>query len=445
MNPSIFKSYDVRGIYPSDIDEKAAYDIGFAAAETLGFRTVAVGRDARESGPALLEELTRGLTDAGCDVIDIGMITTPMLYFASWHLNVDGAISVTASHNPPEYNGVKICKKNAVPVGEASGLFDIRDRVLAGNFEIEKSQGSVRPEDIKDAYYEHFTSFADFGKSSFTLAIDCANTMGVLELPLYERFRENFILKKLYCDLDRPYTAHEANPLNTETLDELREFVQTTHADLGIAYDGDADRVGFIDETGAIIPMDLVTGLIARELLKEHPGATILYDLRSSDAVKEIIEKSGGVARECRVGHAFIKARMREEEALFAGELSGHYYFEANCNGEASTLAAFTLLNLMAKTGKKISELTADLGRYCHSGEINSEVTDKDAIMEKLKRTYADGKISELDGIKIRLADWWLNVRPSNTEPVLRLNLEAKTKELMEEKTQEVLAIIREK
>jgi phosphomannomutase len=444
MNPSIFKSYDVRGVYPTDIDENAAYAIGFATAEILNLKTVAVGRDARQSGPALMDELIHGLTDAGASVIDIGMITTPMLYFASWNLDVDGAISVTASHNPAEYNGVKICRKNAIPVGEASGLFTIRDRALAGGFEAKTQKGTIQKDDIKNAYYNHFATFAQFDTKHFTIAVDCANTMGVLELPLYERFAKNFTIEKLYCDLDRPYTAHEANPLNTETLTELRAFVQEKNANLGIAYDGDADRVGFVDETGEIIPMDLITGLIARDLLETNPGATILYDLRSSDAVREVIEENGGIAHECRVGHAFIKTQMREENALFAGELSGHYYFQANQNGEASTLAAFTLLNLMAKTGKKISELVADLRRYHHSGEINSEVSDKTAVMEKLKTLYADGDISELDGIKIRLADWWMNVRPSNTEPVLRLNLEAKTKILMEEKTREVLEIIRE-
>jgi phosphomannomutase len=269
--------------------------------------------------------------------------------------------------------------------------------------------------------------------------------MGVLDLALYQRYSENLSFEKIYCDLEHPYTAHEANPLNIETLRELQEKVKETKADLGIAYDGDADRVGFVDEKGEIIPMDLITGLIAQVLLTENPGATILYDLRSSDAVKETIEEYGGIAHECRVGHAFIKQQMLEENALFAGELSGHYYFQANKNGEAPTLATFTLLNLMAQTGKPISELVSHLRRYFHSGEINSEVSDKDIVIEKLKTHYHEGELSELDGIKIRFNDWWMNVRPSNTEPVLRLNLEAKTKEIMEEKTKEVLSLIRER
>ncbi len=445
MNSSIFKSYDVRGVYPTDIDEKSAYAIGFATVKVLQLHTVSVGRDARSSGPSLLSELIRGINDAGCDVIDIGMVTTPMLYFSSWHLPVDGALCITASHNPAQYNGVKICKKNAVPVGEISGLFDIRDEALKGNFIPSEKKGSSVSQDIKEAYYSYFQTFAHFQNKKFSIAIDCANTMGVLDLALYERYSENLSFEKIYCDLEHPYTAHEANPLNTETLRELQQTVRETKADIGIAYDGDADRVGFIDEKGEVIPMDLITGLIAQVLLEENPGATILYDLRSSDAVKETIEEYGGIAHECRVGHAFIKQQMAQENALFAGELSGHYYFQANKNGEAPTLATFTLLNLMAQTGKPLSELVSHLRRYWHSGEINSEVSDKDVIMEKLKNHYSEGELSELDGIKIRFNDWWMNVRPSNTEPVLRLNLEAKTKEMMEEKTKEVLALIREK
>lgn len=444
MNKEIFKAYDIRGVYPTDIDEDAVYKIGHAAVDELQAKKLAVGRDARFSGPALHAALLKGITDAGCDVIDLDMITTPMLYFSSHNLNVDGAIAVTASHNPGEYNGIKICRKNALPVGSASGLNNIRDAVIAGSFDNSATKGIVEKHDIKPDYYKYFGAFANFGSKKFKIVVDCANTMGVLELPFYtELFAENFDVVELYCDLEHPYTAHEANPLNTDTLVEIQEKVVTEKADIGIAYDGDADRVGFIDETGAIIPMDLITGLIAKVLLEKNKGATILYDLRSSRAVKEVIEESGGNAHECRVGHAFIKQQMVEEDALFAGELSGHYYFQANKNGEVSSLAAFTLLNLMAETNKKISELVHDLRRYHHSGEINSDVSDKDAIIAKLKEAYSNGTISELDGVKIDFPDWWLNVRPSNTEPVLRLNLEAKTQEMMIDKRDEVLAIIR--
>ncbi len=444
MNKEIFKAYDIRGIYPTDIDEDAVYKIGRAIVKELNAKTLAVGRDARESGPALHTALITGITDEGCDVIDLNMITTPMLYFASHQLDVDGAVAVTASHNPGQYNGIKVCRKNAVPVGSASGLNNIRDAVLNNDFGEITKQGIVSQSDIKPAYYKYFGEFAKFGDKKFTIVVDCANTMGVLELPFYKKeFADNFDVIELYCDLNNAYNAHEANPLNTDTLAELQTKVIEEGADLGIAYDGDADRVGFIDETGQIIPMDLITGLIAKVLLETNPKSTILYDLRSSRAVKEVIEENGGTAHECRVGHAFIKQQMVEENALFAGELSGHYYFQANKNGEVSTLAVFTLLNLMAETDKKISELVQDLRRYHHSGEINSEVKDKDAVVATLKEKYANGKLSELDGIKVDYPDWWFNVRASNTEPVLRLNCEAKTQELMEQKRDELLGIIR--
>jgi phosphomannomutase len=444
MRQEIFKAYDVRGIYPTEIDEDTVYKIGHAVVAELNAKTLAVGRDARESGPSLHTALLNGITDAGCDVVDLDMITTPMLYYASHALDVDGAISVTASHNPGEYNGVKICRRDAQPVGSATGLNDIRDMVIAGTFTKSHRKGTVTTYNIRPSYYEYFSKFATFKDKKFTIVVDCANTMGVLELPFYKKyFADNFNVIELYCDLTNAYNAHEANPLKTETLKELQEKVIAEKADLGIAYDGDADRIGFVDETGAVIPMDLTTGLIAKVLLENNSGTTILYDLRSSRAVKEVIEESGGIAHECRVGHAFIKAQMREENALFSGELSGHYYFQANKNGEVSTLAAFTLLNLMAQTGKKISELVQDLRRYAHSGEINSEVHDKDAVIAKLKEKYSDGTLSELDGVKIDYPDWWFNVRPSNTEPVLRLNCEAKTQEMMEQKRDELLAIIR--
>jgi phosphomannomutase len=455
LNLEIFKAYDVRGIYGEDFDEQAMYLIGQEAAKELDAKKLAIGRDARESGPVLYQALIQGVLDAGVDVVELGMVTTPMLYFSSHFFDdVDGAIAVTASHNPGEWNGVKICRRNAVPVGSASGLNNIRDGVLERQGEevtlsekAESSEGILSSYDLKPEYYEYFTKFAKLGDKKFKVVIDCANTMGILELPFYKKYlADNFEVVELYCDMDSAYVgSHEANPLKTETLEELQKKVVSEGADLGMSYDGDADRIGFVDEKGEIIPMDLATGLIAKVLLEkeENKGKTILYDLRSSRATKEVIEENGGVAHECRVGHAFIKQQMVEEDALFAGELSGHYYFQANKNGEVSTLAALTLLNLMAESGQAISELVQNLRRYFHSGEINSEVEDKDAVIETIKDKYSDGEFGELDGIKIDYADWWLNVRASNTEPVLRLNVEAKTKEMMEEKRDELLAIIR--
>lgn len=443
MKPEIFKAYDIRGIYPSELNEDDAYHIGRAVVEHLRPKVLGVGRDIRASSPSLFESFARGVMDGGADVIDLGVITTPMVYFAAGRLEIDAAVSLTASHNPPEYNGLKIALRGAVPVGESTGLREIRDLALRKEWAPVSERGTMTSEDIKHAYYGYFASFADFKDKHFTIAIDTANSMGVFELPIYEQFADNLSVVNLYNDLTHPFECHEANPLKTETLDELRAKVTEVNADLGIAYDGDADRVGFVDETGTVIPMDLTTGLIAKTILRHYPGRTVLYDLRSSKAVKEIIEENGGVAKECRVGHAYIKRQMTEEGAVFAGELSGHYYFQENSNAEASTLATLMLLNLMAETGQPISELVAELRRYSHSGEINSEVKDKDVVLATLKAKYADGKQHELDGLKVEYPDWWFNVRPSNTEPLLRLNLEANTPELMAEKQAELLALIR--
>lgn len=443
MKPDIFKAYDIRGIYPTDINEDDAYHIGRAVVAYLQPKCLGIGRDIRESSPALFESFCRGVMDGGANVLDLGIITTPMVYFAAGRLDVDAVVSLTASHNPPEYNGMKLALRGAIPVGENTGLKNIRDLAMKGEWEPADEKGSLQKEDVKHAYYGYFASFANFGDKKFKVVIDTANAMGVLELPIYEQFKENLEVINLYNDLDHPFSCHEANPLKTETLDELREKVKEAGADLGIAYDGDADRIGFVDERGEIIPMDLVTGLLAKIILSKRPGSTILYDLRSSKAVKEIIEENGGIAKECKVGHANIKKQMREEGAIFAGELSGHYYFEENSYAEAGTLPALLLLNLMAETGSTISELVAELRRYAHSGEINSEVADKDAVLQALKEKYADGKQHELDGLKVEYPNWWFNVRPSNTEPLLRLNLEADTVELMEEKKEELLNLIR--
>lgn len=443
MNPSIFKAYDIRGLSPEEIDEDIAYRIGRATAQHFSLRTVAVGRDIRTSSPALFRGLARGLTEGGADVLDLGLITTPMVYFAASRLDVDAAISVTASHNPPEYNGMKIALRGALPVGLGSGLSQIRDLAEENNFDTPEKIGSVTETDIKPAYYAFFASFADLRDKRFSVVIDTANAMGTLELPIYDQLAENVSVENLWNDLTRPFQCHEANPLKLDTLDELRAKVAEDGADLGIAYDGDADRVGFIDEKGEIIPMDLMTALLSEIILRKKPGATILYDLRSSRAVREIIGERGGQALECKVGHANIKRQMRETGAVFAGELSGHYYFEENSFAEAGTLPAILLLNLMAETGKPISELVSGARRYFHSGEINSEVHDKDAVLTTLRGKYADGKQSELDGLKVEYPTWWFNVRPSNTEPLLRLNLEAETREEMEKRRDELLAIIR--
>ena len=443
MKPEIFKSYDIRGIYPEEINEDDAYSIGRAVVEHLAPKRLGIGRDIRSSSPSLFESFTRGAMDQGCDILDLGIITTPMVYFAAGRLDIDAAISLTASHNPPEYNGMKIVLRGAVPIGENSGLYEIRDLAFSGKFQSPERIGTMTTEDIRPAYYGYFSSFADFGDKQFKIVIDTANSMGILELPIYEQFPDNLSIINLYNDLEHAFECHEANPMKLESLDELCAKVTETEADFGIAYDGDADRIGFVDETGEIIPMDLITGLLAKIILQKRPGSTILYDLRSSQAVKEIIEENGGIGHACKVGHANIKKQMREAGAIFAGECTGHYYFEENSFAEASTLAALFLLNLMAKSGEKISALVKELRRYSKIAETNSQVSNVNDILAKLKGVYADGRQNELDGLKVEYPDWWFSVRPSNTEPLLRLNLEAKTKKLMGEKEKELLEIIR--
>ena len=440
----IFKAYDVRGIYPEEINERLVEQIGRAYVEYTNAKRVAVGSDKRVSSPSLFAALIKGITEGGADVVDLGLLSTPMLYFASSKLDVDGAIMVTASHNPGEYNGLKFCKKNAVPIGLASGLSEIRDIALTNNFSKQEHTGHVTTHNIKTDYEKHMVAFADFKGKRFHLATDTAHAMGVLELPILRSLPGVALCGTLYDTLQLPGVCpHEANPLKTETLIELQHVVRKSKADIGIAYDGDADRIGFVDEQGRVVPMDLVTTLLAEALLPAHPKCTILYDLRSSRAVKEAIEKQGGIAHESKVGHANIKKQMIEEGALLAGEVSGHYYFAlSGYIAEMGSLPAILLMNLMASSGKKLSELVDAIKFYSHSGEINMEVSDAPAVLAKVKEKYSDGKLSELDGIKITYEDWWFSLRSSNTEPLIRLNLEANTPELMQSKLKDVLELI---
>lgn len=444
INPGIFKAYDIRGLYPQDINKEAAYNIGRALVCYTKAKKVAVGIDMRPSSVDLEEALINGITDQGADVVKIGLAPTPLVYFASWKLDVDAAVAITASHNPAEYNGMKFAKRGAVPIGEGDGMEEVRDMTIAGNFPESPTKGNVDENStLKDEYINYISGFFKSGLGKKKVVIDFANGMGIFDKPVYEKYPADVELLYMYDDYDGTFPNHEANPIKPETLKALQKKVIEEKADLGIAYDGDADRIGFVDENGQVVPMDYITAILAKEILKEHLGGLVLMDLRSSNAVKEVIEEAGGVAHNCRVGHSLIKRQMRAEGAIFAGELSGHYFFEQNSKAEMTTLAALTLLNLMNENKKKMSELTAELKRYFHSGEINSDVEDKKGMMEKLKGLYKEGKCDELDGVRIDYPDWWFNVRPSNTEPKLRMNLEAKTKEMMEEKRDEVLGIIR--
>jgi phosphomannomutase len=445
INEEIFKAYDIRGVYPGEIDEKTIYNIGRALVDYLKAEKIVVGRDIRNSSESLEKALVEGITDGGCDVVLLGLSTTPMVYFASGKMeDVDAGVIITASHNPAEYNGLKLCKKDAVPIGEGSGMEEVKEIAIKGDFREAEQKGFVRKNDeIRRRYIGYMTGFFETGKKEKKIVIDYANAMGILDREVFEQFPEELKVSYIYEDFDGNFPHHEANPLKTETLEELQKKVIQEKADLGISYDGDADRVGFIDERGEVVPMDFTTALIGKEILKKHPGGLVLVDLRSSNAVKEFLEEAGGRVEYCRVGHSLIKSQMRKQGAVFAGELSGHYFFEENFKAEMSTLAVIMILNLLNETGKTMSELVEELRRYSHSGEINSEVNDKQAVFDKLKEKYSDGKLNELDGVRVDYPDWWFNVRASNTEPKIRLNLEAKNKELMNKKRAEVLGIIR--
>lgn len=444
INPGIFKAYDIRGIFGQDLDSEIAYKIGRALVLHTGAKKVSVGYDMRESSLELEKALISGLVDQGASVVRIGLSTTPMAYFSSWKLDVSAAVMITASHNTSEWNGFKMCLKNAVPIGEGNGMEEIRDLVMRGEFSYEGEKGTVEnDENLKKEYLEYMLGFFKKGLGKKKVVIDFANAMGILDKPVYEKIGDDVETVYMYDEYDGSFPNHEANPLKTETLESLQKKVLEEGADLGIAYDGDADRVGFVDEKGEAVRMDFITAILAEEILKKDPGKIILVDIRSSNSVPEFIEKKGGKAEYCRIGHSLIKSQMRSQGAIFGGELSGHYFFEENSKSEMTTLAAIMIINLLNETGRKMSEIVSELKKYYQSGEINSDVADKEAVMEKLKEIYKDGKLNTLDGIRIDFSDWWFNVRPSNTEPKLRLNLEAKTQELMEERCDEVLGIIR--
>ncbi len=444
INPEIFKAYDIRGVYPGEIDENTVYNIGRAIVCFLKSKKIVIGRDIRNSSESLRKSLIEGITDGGADVVDIGIATAPMIYYASGKMEVDAGVIITASHNPAEYNGMKLCLQGAVPIGEGSGMEEVKELANKGVFEEVAKKGTVVENlNLKKEYKKYVASFFKKGLGQKKLVIDFANAMGIEERDILEQFSDDLKIEYLYDNFDGNFPNHEANPLKIETLVDLQKKVLKTGADLGIAYDGDADRVGFVNEKGIVVPMDYVTALISKEILKKHPGGSILIDLRSSNAVREVIEEAGGQVKHCRVGHSLIKSQMRKDGAVFAGELSGHYFFEENFKAEMTVLAVIMILNLLNETGKTMSELTSDLKRYHHSGEINSEVKNSQEVFRQLKKKYSKGKLDELDGVRIDFADWWFNVRASNTEPKIRLNLEAESEELMKKKVIEVLEIIR--
>ena len=442
----IFKAYDIRGLYPQELDDEDAYRIARAFVSALGCKKVLIAHDMRESAETFVKATAQGAMDQGADVVPIGLSSTPMYYFAVNHLGADAGIMCTASHNPAEYNGYKMTAAGAVPSIAKVSNEKLWEMACNGDFKEPEKKGILLEEvDVLDDYAEavlNNTGVLSFG--DLKIVVDCANGMGGYILPrIFEKVGNE--PTRLYWRLDGSFPNHEANPLKTETLMALQDSVVDEQADIGVAFDGDGDRVAFVDEKGRIIPGDFITALIAREMLKAQPGAEILYDLRSSWVVPEEIEEAGGKAIECRVGHGLIKKQMREEGGYFAGELSSHYYFSTFYTTDNGDLAMLNMIKLLLDEGKPLSEIVAPLRRYCHSGEINSEVADIPAVLDRLEKDYGPkGKrVTKIDGYKVEFEDWWFNVRPSNTEPLIRLNLEAKTRQKMDEKVKELLEEIR--
>ena len=445
LDPAAFKAYDVRALYPSQLDEAGAYAIGRAFVEQFEPRRIAVGRDMRLSSPGMAEAVIAGAADGGAGVADLGMVGTEMVYFATGELGLDGGIMVTASHNPKQYTGMKIVRRGALPVGSESGLVEVRDRAVRGEW-ADATRGEVRAEDVWSAFVERVLSFIDpAAVSPLRVVVDAANGMAGEMLPrVLERLPQVEVVR-CHFDPDGSFPNHEPNPL----LPENREFiVRTTReegAAFGVAYDGDADRCFFVDDTGEFIPGDFVTALFAESILEREPGGKVIYDVRASWAVPEAIERAGGVALVNRVGHSFIKQRMREEGAVFAGEVSAHYYFREFSQADSGVVPFLLMLKLVSRGGRPLSETLAPLrSRYFLTGEINTPVADVALKLQELKERYAsEGRVSHLDGLSIDSDNWHMNVRPSNTEPLLRLNLEALSEELMVSKRDEVLALIR--
>ena len=443
LDPKVFKAYDVRGLHPAELDEEGAHAVGRAYVEQFEPRRIAVGRDMRISSPAMAAALIEGAADGGADVLDLGLVGTEMVYYAVGELGLDGGVCVTASHNPKEYTGMKIVRRGALPVGGESGLLDVRDRALKGFGEVAR-RGTVEAYDVWPGFVEKVLSFVDVeAMKPLKVVIDAANGMaGAMLPPVLERLPVQAVA--CYFEPDGTFPNHEPNPL----LPENREFIirKTTEegADLGVAYDGDADRCFFVDDTGDFVPGDFITALLAESILEKEGGGKVIYDVRASRAVPETIERAGGEPLMNRVGHAYIKHRMRKEGAVFGGEVSAHYYFRDFSQADSGVVPFLLVLELLSKRGRKLSELLAPFReRFFITGEINTPVADVALKLQELKERYADGRVTHLDGISVDYDDWHFNVRPSNTEPLLRLNLEANSQELMEAKRDEVIGLIR--
>lgn len=444
MNSTIFKAYDIRGIYPEEINEEVAYNVGRAFIQFLKNNSknqiikIVLGRDNRLSSLPLFNELKRGIIEQGGDVIDTGLSTTPMMYFSVVNYNADGGVNVTASHNPKQYNGLKLVKEMAIPISDENGIKEIRDMALSGNFDKPKRHGEVV---VKDSKNDYILGFGNNDIFDTKVIVDTANSVSGIVVP--DMFK-NVKLTHIFSELDGNFPNHEPDPLKEENTVSIREEVVSIKAGLGVAFDGDGDRVFFIDENGDTVSSDLILALVSSLILKDDPKSKILYDVRCSNIVRETVDRLGGEAIMSRVGHSFIKAKMKEENIIFGGEYSGHYYarYKNKYYFENPYFVAFSILEEMKKTGKPLSQLIAPFRIYYHSGEINFKVEDKEKTIEAAKDKYSNGKVTLIDGLRIDFDDWWFSLRASNTEPLLRLIVEGKTREKMEDKLEEIKKII---
>ncbi len=443
---AVFKAYDVRGTVPEQLDEDLARTTGQAYVQVLGVTSMVIGYDMRPSSPGLAGAFADGATSAGADVTMIGLASTDQLYFASGHLGLPGAM-FTASHNPAQYNGIKLCRAHAQPVGLESGLAEIRDLVVAGPSPASTRTGSISSHDVLQAYAAHLLSLAPVTGRTLKVVVDAGNGMAGHTAPaVFDRLADQVDLVPMYFELDGTFPNHEANPIDEANLVDLQQRVLAEKADIGLAFDGDADRCFLVDERGRAVSPSTLTALIAARELAKEPGATIIHNLITSRAVPEIVAELGGKPVRTRVGHSFIKATMAETGAMFGGEHSGHFYFRDFWRADSGMLAALHALAALAETDQPLSVLLADYERYPMSGEINSEVADQAAVLAALEAMYGgreDLEVDHLDGLSVAGADWAFNVRASNTEPLLRLNAEGKDTTTMAAIRDEVLSIIR--
>jgi len=443
INSKIFKAYDIRGIYPDDLNEEIAYLIGSAYVKFLRKERpkIAVGRDNRLSSPFLFKSLVRGMTEQGATVVDIGLSTSPMFYWTIAFFKFDGGIDITASHNPPEYNGFKMVRERAKPISEDTGIKEIQKMVLKGKFEKKTKGKIVKKKVLKDYIEANLENFRFKKTRPLKVIVDTANAVSGIVIPEIFRGRKDKITH-LFSKLEGSFPNHNPDPLTKKNLKVIRQTIRKQKADLGVAFDGDGDRLFFIDEKAEVVLGDLIIALMAKLVLAEKPGEKILYDVRSSNIVPETVEKEGGIPVVWKIGHSFIKEKMRKENIIFAGELSGHYYLKSHYFCEAPLYVLLRIMQEVSESGLKLSQLIKPFRKYFHSGEINFKVKDKKKILAKLEKKFKSGKTLKLDGLRIDFKDWWFLVRPSNTEPLLRLVLEAKTKNLLKQKRRELAKII---